>query len=419
MKKTELALKDECIRQLEKNCRVVVGKDKVIMKKKDVEEKDERIKELEKRTVGIGDDEVIIKKTELALKDECIRQLEKNCRVVVGEDEVIMKRKDVEEKDERIRRLEEDGPEIQQDQILMNKAHVETLVSKIEDFEKVNEDPTAKRIVMRNFQMLTRIDHYESMRNRCIELEKQVKRVGGEDNVVVQEKSLKAIEVELEHVRKNLSLIAEGKEVEEVVDRALTPRKRRASQSDQPPTKTMAQMVTKKTIEMDKEMPDNIPRYEKGDTYCNICKEEQNTHQGLVTHYQKHHENKSMFTCRECGKGFMRVEGHQKHMQGHNSAKMIKCTDNTCTKTFTDKLGLKAHIKLKHSGEKERIKCKFAERGCQKTFTVKGNMTEHTVKCKFNPDGISVKSVTRADFIWPSGYWPTREHATDGIKLDI
>ena len=181
IKKTELALKDECIRQLEKNCRVVVGEDEVIMKKKDVEEKDEQIKELEKRTAGIGDDEVIIKKTELALKDECIRQLEKDCRVVVGEDEVIMKKKDVGEKDEQIRRLEEDGLEIQQDQILMNKAHVETLVSKIEDFEKVDEDPTAKCIVMRNFQMLIRIDHYESMKNRCIELEKQVKEVGGEE----------------------------------------------------------------------------------------------------------------------------------------------------------------------------------------------------------------------------------------------
>ena len=84
----------------------------------------------------------------------------------------------------------------------------------------------------------------------------------------------------------------------------------------------------------------------------------------------------------------MRAEGHRKHMQGHNSAKRIKCTDNTCTTTFTTKLGLKAHLKLKHSGEKERIKCKFAERGCQKTFTVKGNMTEHTMKCKFNPDGL-------------------------------
>ena len=145
----------------------------------------------------------------------------------------------------------------------MKKAHVETLMRKIEDFEKVDEDPTAKRIIMRNFQMFIRIEHYENMRDRCIELEKQLKEVGREDNMVVQEKSLKAIEAELEHVRKNLSLIAEGKEVEEVVDRTLTPWKRRASQSDQPPSKTMAQMVVKKTIEMDKEMPDDIPRYEK------------------------------------------------------------------------------------------------------------------------------------------------------------
>ena len=158
--------------------------------------------------------------------------------------------------------------------------------------------------------MLIRIEHYENMRDRCIKLEKQLKEVGGEDNVVLQEKSLKAIEAELEHVRKNFSLIAEGKEVEEVVDRALTPRKRRARQSDQPPSKTMVQMVAKKTVEMDKEMPGDIPRYEKGDTYCNICKEEHKTHQALVTYYGKHHENKSLFTCRECAKTFMRAEGH-------------------------------------------------------------------------------------------------------------
>ena len=109
----------------------------------------------------------------------------------------------------------------------MKRAHVETLVRKIEDFEKVDEDPNAKCIVMRNFQMLIRIEHYENMRDRCLELEKQLKEVDGEDNVVVQEKSLKTIEAELEHVRKNFSLIAKGKEVEEVVDRALTPQKRR------------------------------------------------------------------------------------------------------------------------------------------------------------------------------------------------
>ena len=423
VKEDEIIVKKQVFEDLEKRMKMLeekvptITEDEVVMKKKDIEEKEKRIKELEKRTAGIGEDEVIIKKTELAAKDECIKELEKHVNVVVGEDEVIMKKKDVEkkderikelekrtagigedevimkkkdveEKDERIRRLEEDGPEIQQDEILMKREHVETLVKKIEDFEKVDEDPNAKCIIMRNFQMLIRIDHYENMRDRCLELEKKVQEATGEDNVIVQEKSLKAVEAELEHVRKNLSLIAEGKEVEEVVDRALTPRKRRAGQSDQPPSKTMAQMVAKKMVEMDKEMPDNLPRYEKGDTYCNICKEEHNTHHGLVSHYQKHHENKSMFTCRECGKGFMTAEGHRKHMKGHDAAKRIKCTDSTCTKTFTDRLGLKAHLKLKHSGEKERIKCKFAERGCQKTFTVKGNMTEHTVKCKFNPDGV-------------------------------
>ena len=394
LKEDEIIIKKEVFEELEKRMKMLeekvptISEDEVVMKKKDIEEKEKQIKELEKRAAGIGDDEVIIKKAKLAAKDECIKQLEKHCKVVIGEDEVIMKKKDVEEKDEQIRRLEEGGTVIQQDEILMKKAHVETLVRKIEDFEKVDEDPTSRRIVMRNFQMLIRIEHYENMRDRCIELEKKLKEVSGEDNVVVQEKSLKAIEAELEHVRKNLSLISEGKEVEEVVDRALTPRKRRAIQSDQPPSKTMAQMVAKKSVEMDKEMPDDIPRYEKGDTYFNICKEEHKTHKALVTHYGKHHKNKSLFTCRECAKTFMRAEGHRKHMEGHNSAKRIKCTDNSCTTTFTTKLGLKAHLKLKHSGEKERIKCKFAERGCQKTFTVKGNMTEHTMKCKFNLDGL-------------------------------
>ena len=37
---------------------------------------------------------------------------------------------------------------------------------------------------------------------------------------------------------------------------------------------------------------------------------------------------------------------------------------------------------------KERIEYKFVDKGCEKTFTVKGNMIEHTYKCKHNPDGI-------------------------------
>ena len=66
----------------------------------------------------------------------------------------------------------------------------------------------------------------------------------------------------------------------------------------------------------------------------------------------------------------------------------MKCTIKECPQLFTSRLAIKAHLKLKHSGVKDRIKCKFADKGCEKTFTVKGNMVEHTFKCKFNPDSI-------------------------------
>ena len=66
----------------------------------------------------------------------------------------------------------------------------------------------------------------------------------------------------------------------------------------------------------------------------------------------------------------------------------MKCTIKKCPQLFTSRLAIKAHLKLKHLGVKDRIKCKFADKGCEKTFTVKGNMVEHTFKCKFNPDGV-------------------------------
>ena len=85
---------------------------------------------------------------------------------------------------------------------------------------------------------------------------------------------------------------------------------------------------------------------------------------------------------------FFRAEGHRRHVQCHSEEEKIKCTVKECPQLFTSRLAIKAHIKLKHSGVKDRIKCKFADKGCEKTFTVKGNMVEHTFKCKFNPDGI-------------------------------
>ena len=131
-----------------------------------------------------------------------------------------------------------------------------------------------------------------------------------------------------------------------------------------------------------------IEGYDKGDTYCKICKSEEHTHYQLVKHYHKYHENKAPSMCNKCGKGFFRAEGHRRHVECHSEEKKMKCTIKECPQLFTSRLAIKAHFKLKHSGVKDRIKCKFADKGCEKTFTVKGNMVKHTFKCKFNPDGI-------------------------------
>ena len=333
---------------------------------------------------------VVMNKKQMLVGIDHYNDMRKKCKAKeVGEDEVVMKKNEVEQKDERIKELEKCAG-ITDDEVMVNKEELEYMKSRIADFKQVSSgESDGKMVVMKDDSVMIKIEHYKDLRNRCIELEKQVKELSGEQGVLVQEKSLKMIEAELEHVRKNIALIAEGRNVDEsVVDHTNTPRKRRSSQGDQPPSKSMARMVAKKNLEMEKEMPEEIAGYEKGDTYCKICKSEENTHYQLVKHYQKYHENKASFVCNKCGKGFFTADAHRRHVECHSEEKKIKCTDNTCPQLFTSKLALKAHIKLKHSGVKERTKCKYADAGCDKTFTVKGNMIEHTFKCKYNPDGV-------------------------------
>ena len=81
-----------------------------------------------------------------------------------------------------------------------------------------------------------------------------------------------------------------------------TPQKRRSSQGDQPPSKSSN--GGKKELGDGKKMPEEIEGYEKGDTYCKICKSEEHTHYQLVKHYNKYHENKAPYVCHKCGKGF-------------------------------------------------------------------------------------------------------------------
>ena len=57
-----------------------------------------------------------------------------------------------------------------------------------------------------------------------------------------------------------------------LVDYTNTPSKRGANQSDQPLSKTISWMVAWKNLDMEKEMPDEIEGYEKGDIFCKFCK---------------------------------------------------------------------------------------------------------------------------------------------------
>ena len=59
---------------------------------------------------------------------------------------------------------------------------------------------------------------------------------------------------------------------------------------------------------MDKEMPEEIEGYDKGDTFCKICKSEEHTHYQLVKHYHKYHKNKAPFVCNKYGKDFSELK---------------------------------------------------------------------------------------------------------------
>ena len=137
------------------------------------------------------------------------------------------------------------------------------MAKKIKDLEKhveeLEKDDTEgqRRVIIHDGEMLIKMEHYKSMRDRCLQLEDEVKELkGGEGMVIVEDKNIKALEGEIEHVRKNLALLAESKEFEVEPTTRTTPRKRRASQGDQPPSKIVSKMVIQKTPDVEKEMPD-------------------------------------------------------------------------------------------------------------------------------------------------------------------
>ena len=316
------------------------------------EDKEEETGDIKKKDDGekgkmLEDDEMVVKKIKYSELIAKIDELEKRGGPSVGDDQIVVKKKEFNEMAKKIQDLEK---------------HVEEL-------EKDEETEVQKRVIMHDGEMLIKMEHYESMKKRCLDLEKEVEELkGGEGMVIVEDKHIKAIEGEIEHVWKNLSLLAQGKELEVEPTTRTTPRKSRASQGDQPPSKIVSKMVTQKTPDVEKEMPDEQPTYEKDDTVCKICEIDQESHERLVKHNQKYHENKSYFTCNDCRKGFITPDGYRCHMDGHSLMKRLKCTFPDCTKTFTSILTRKAHFKNVHTVKGPRIPCKFQDKGCMKDF---------------------------------------------------
>ena len=190
-----------------------VGKDEVIMKKKEVEAMKSAIAQFERVSTDESGDVkmVVMNKKQMLIGIDHYNQMRKKSKEV-QEDEVVMKKDEVEEKDKRIAELEKCASIIDEE-VIVNKEELEYMKKQIADFEQVSsgERVDGKMVVMNNDSMIIKIDHFNDMKKRCIELENTVKELSGEQGVLVREKSLKVLEAEIEHVRKNVALIAEGR----------------------------------------------------------------------------------------------------------------------------------------------------------------------------------------------------------------
>ena len=108
VKKIDYEALQERICVLEK-CGTEVGEDEVIMKMKEVEAMKNAINEFEKVSSRQSDDVkmVVMNKEQMLVGIDHYNDMQKKCKAKeVGEDEVVMKKNEVEQKDQRIKELE-------------------------------------------------------------------------------------------------------------------------------------------------------------------------------------------------------------------------------------------------------------------------------------------------------------------------
>ena len=112
----------------------------------------------EKGKMLLQDDEMVVKKIKYSKLIVKIDELEKHGGSSVGDDQIVVKKKEFNDTAKKIQDLEK---------------HVEEL-------EKDDDTEGKKRVIMHDGEMLIRTEHYKSMRDKCIQLEEEVKELKGE-----------------------------------------------------------------------------------------------------------------------------------------------------------------------------------------------------------------------------------------------
>ena len=81
---------------------------------------------------------------------------------------------------------------------------------------------------------------------------------------------------------------------------------------------------------------------EKG-RHCNVCNKFYTSMPALAMHMQTHYRN---FECHICQKTFSRSWLLTNHIRIHTGEKPYPCTFDNCSKRFSDKSNLRAHLKV-------------------------------------------------------------------------
>ena len=106
--------------------------------------------------------------------------------------------------------------------------------------------------------------------------------------------------------------------------------------------------------------------------YCHMCEYKATKQLGLKAHIRSKHTKERPYTCGTCGKGFITHQHLSRHMELHESVKKHECS--VCGKKFSASRHLSTHSRI-HS-KSFSGQCNI----CDKKFVQKYNMTLHMRK---------------------------------------